>query len=53
MAHVFNLGLGMLVVLPAEQVTAALASLATSGTDAWLVGAIAARGAGPAVLLHD
>jgi phosphoribosylformylglycinamidine cyclo-ligase len=53
MAHVFNLGLGMLVVLPAEQVTAALASLATSGTDAWLVGAITARGAGPAVLLHD
>ena len=34
MAHVFNLGLGMLVVVPAGQVDAALAAL----DDAWLVG---------------
>ena len=34
MAHVFNLGLGMLVVVPADQVNQALGML----EDAWLVG---------------
>jgi phosphoribosylformylglycinamidine cyclo-ligase len=34
MAHVFNLGLGMLVIVPADQADAALAAL----SDAWLVG---------------
>lgn len=35
MAHVFNLGLGMLAIVPPEQAAAALAVL---GTDAWQVG---------------
>ena len=37
MAHVFNLGLGMLVVVPSEQADAALAAL---GAGAWQVGDI-------------
>ena len=37
MAHVFNLGLGMLVVVPSDQADAALAAL---GAGAWQVGAI-------------
>ncbi len=36
MAHVFNLGLGMLVVTPAEQATAALHLLG----EGWLVGEV-------------
>ncbi len=39
MAHVFNLGLGMLVVVPADQSDAALAAL---GPAAWRVGEIVA-----------
>jgi phosphoribosylaminoimidazole (AIR) synthetase len=35
MAHVFNLGLGMLVIVPAAQADAALRAL---GADAWLIG---------------
>lgn len=46
MAHVFNLGLGMLVVMPAEQATGALAAL---GDDAWLIGEITPQGDGPRV----
>ena len=48
MAHVFNLGLGMLVVMPAEQAADALAEV---GDDAWLVGKITAQGDGPRVVL--
>ena len=48
MAHVFNLGLGMLVVMQAEQAADALAEL---GEDAWLVGKITAQGDGPRVVL--
>ena len=40
MARVFNLGLGMLAVVPAGEVAAALASLAAAGHDAWEVGRI-------------
>jgi phosphoribosylformylglycinamidine cyclo-ligase len=50
MARVFNLGLGMLMVLPVEQTRAALGVL---GKDAWHVGAIVERGNRPAVELHD
>jgi phosphoribosylformylglycinamidine cyclo-ligase len=40
MVRVFNLGLGMLAVVPAGDVAAALASLSAAGHDAWEVGAI-------------
>ncbi|MDQ1493184.1 MAG: phosphoribosylformylglycinamidine cyclo-ligase [Actinomycetota bacterium] len=40
MVRVFNLGLGMLAVVPAGDVAAALASLAGAGHDAWEVGAV-------------
>ncbi|OQA46810.1 MAG: Phosphoribosylformylglycinamidine cyclo-ligase [Chloroflexi bacterium ADurb.Bin325] len=46
MAHVFNLGLGMLLILPAGQSAEALALL---GEDAWNVGEMIARDAGPTV----
>lgn len=39
MAHAFNLGLGMLVIVPPDQADAALHAL---GPDAWRVGAMAA-----------
>ncbi|MGC8780983.1 MAG: phosphoribosylformylglycinamidine cyclo-ligase [Anaerolineae bacterium] len=39
MAHVFNLGLGMLVIVPAAQADAALRAL---GADAWLIGEVVA-----------
>jgi phosphoribosylformylglycinamidine cyclo-ligase len=38
MAHVFNLGLGMLVVMPADQAVSALRTLG----EGWLVGAVVA-----------
>lgn len=40
MAHVFNLGLGMLVIVPADQADAARRAL---GADAWLVGEMMPR----------
>ena len=43
MAHVFNLGLGMLLIVPAEQAAEALALL---GGDAWIVGEMVKRGTG-------
>ena len=46
MAHVFNLGLGMLVVIAAEQADAALRAV---GCDAWLVGEMVADDAAPRV----
>jgi phosphoribosylformylglycinamidine cyclo-ligase len=46
MARVFNLGLGMLVVVSSDQVEEALTLL---GDDAWAVGEIVARGDGPVV----
>ncbi len=46
MAHVFNLGLGMLLIIPHEQAAAARALL---GEGAWVVGEMVERGAGPAV----
>ncbi len=51
MARVFNLGLGMLVVVPAGQADTARRAL---GEGAWRVGEIIARGNGPAVeFTHD
>jgi phosphoribosylformylglycinamidine cyclo-ligase len=51
MAHVFNLGLGMLLIIPHEQAADALACIAhdAQGEGAWVVGEIVERGAGPAV----
>jgi phosphoribosylformylglycinamidine cyclo-ligase len=46
MAHVFNLGLGMLAVLPATRVDRALAAV---GADAWHVGEIVASNGEPHV----
>jgi phosphoribosylformylglycinamidine cyclo-ligase len=40
MAHVCNLGLGMLAVVPADRVEAGLDSVRSAGHDAWLVGEI-------------
>ena len=40
MEHVFNLGLGMLAVVPDGEVAAAQASLAAAGHEAWEVGRI-------------
>jgi phosphoribosylformylglycinamidine cyclo-ligase len=51
MAHVFNLGLGMLLVVDAGQTPAALAAL-PRGLGAWQVGEIIARGDGPAVSIE-
>ena len=49
MAHVFNLGLGMLVIVPADQ---AAHTLSTLGANAWLVGEMVPRAEGPAVRLE-
>lgn len=46
MAHVFNLGLGMLVIVPADQADAALRAL---GADAWPVGEMMPREDDPQV----
>jgi phosphoribosylformylglycinamidine cyclo-ligase len=46
MAHVFNLGLGMLVFVGRDQADAALLAL---GGDAWLVGEMVAHQSGPRV----
>ena len=48
MAHVFNLGLGMLAIVSRDQAPAALQAL---GKGAWLVGEMIERGAGPAVCI--
>jgi phosphoribosylformylglycinamidine cyclo-ligase len=40
MEHVFNLGVGMLAVVPADDVYGAIDAIRTGGHDAWLVGAI-------------
>lgn len=48
MAHVFNLGLGMLVIVPAAHADQALAVLKD---DAWVVGEMIDREDGPAVLI--
>ena len=47
MAHVFNLGLGMLAIVPPDQATAALAAL---GADAWPVGNIILQETGARVV---
>jgi len=48
MAHVFNLGLGMLLIVAADQTDRALSAL---GAGAWVVGEMARRDAGPAVCI--
>ncbi len=49
MAHVFNLGLGMLLIVPADQADHALGIL---GEGAWMVGEVIPRGDGPAVRIE-
>ena len=50
MARVFNLGLGMLVFVPAEQAERAVESTRGAGIEAWPVGRVVARGDGEAVV---
>jgi len=40
MRSTFNLGVGMVVVVPADQAQAALACLAASGESAWIMGSV-------------
>lgn len=47
MRRTFNMGIGMVVCVPAEQAEAALACLAEAGEQAWRIGEIVA-GSGPA-----
>ena len=46
MYRTFNCGVGMIIALPAEQVTAALALLQAEGEQAWHIGHIADAAAG-------
>ncbi len=49
MAHVFNLGLGILLIVPADQADRVLGIL---GEGAWIVGEVIPRGDGPAVRIE-
>ena len=49
MSRTFNNGIGMVVVIAPEQAEACAASLRASGEQVYRIGAIAARGDGPAV----
>ena len=49
MNRTFNNGIGMVVVIAADQAGACAASLSASGEQVYRIGAIAARGDGPAV----
>jgi len=49
MNRTFNNGIGMVVVIAADQAEACAASLRASGEQVYRIGAIAARGDGPAV----
>jgi phosphoribosylformylglycinamidine cyclo-ligase len=40
MEHVFNLGLGMLAIVPGDSVHRALDAVRSAGNEAWLVGAV-------------
>ncbi len=51
MHRTFNCGIGMTVLLPADQAEAALAQLKDAGETAWLIGSITERGDGPAVIV--
>lgn len=46
--RVFNCGIGMAVIVAAEDAAAALRCLAANGETAWTIGAIVARGESPA-----
>jgi phosphoribosylformylglycinamidine cyclo-ligase len=52
MEHVFNLGLGMLVILSPEDGHRALDTLRAGGHQAWRVGEIT-EGDGRVVIAHD
>ncbi|MCS7221030.1 MAG: phosphoribosylformylglycinamidine cyclo-ligase [Anaerolineae bacterium] len=49
MARVFNLGIGLLLIVPADQADCALGIL---GEEAWIVGETISRGDGPAVRIE-
>lgn len=53
MARVFNLGIGMLVVLPVRDAPAALARLREGGHDAWEVGGIVAGARSVSIVTPD
>jgi phosphoribosylformylglycinamidine cyclo-ligase len=40
MEHVFNLGLGMLAVVPGDAVRSALEAVRAAGHEAWVVGEV-------------
>jgi phosphoribosylformylglycinamidine cyclo-ligase len=46
MRAVFNLGVGMVVVLPAGEVSAVRAASGTAGVESWVLGEIRAGGRG-------
>ena len=48
MHRVFNCGIGMVIVVAADQAEAALAQLRSTGEEAWLIGKIEARQGGEA-----
>jgi phosphoribosylformylglycinamidine cyclo-ligase len=52
MEHVFNLGLGMLVIVPPQDSRRALDTLRAGGHEAWPVGEVTA-GEGRVVIAHD
>lgn len=52
MEHVFNLGVGMVAVVPPADAAAAVAVVRDAGVDAWVIGAIA-PGSGEVVVTRD
>jgi len=52
MEHVFNLGVGMLAIVAADEVYGAIDAIRTGGHDAWLVGAIV-DGHGRVTIEHE
>ncbi|MBK5967693.1 MULTISPECIES: phosphoribosylformylglycinamidine cyclo-ligase [Thiorhodovibrio] len=53
MQRTFNMGVGMLVVLPSEKVDQALAALEAAGEHAWLIGQIEVGQGAPEVRYSD
>ena len=53
MRRTFNCGVGMVVVVPADQADAAIACLQEAGETAWRLGEISAANHGPAVVFAE
>lgn len=53
MLHVFNCGIGLVVILPAEEAKDALEAVAAQGERAWIIGATRQRAKGePAIVIE-